>query len=159
MPTASRLATARGERQIVRILAEPAAVHGETAYRVRVSELPDPSVKANGVQVLVQFSIPVFVRGSGDNVAVAWNVAARGGALEVTAQNNGDRALKLAGLTFSSPGDAPIAIAPSRVAYIRPGASHVWSIAAPPALPVRAHIAATEERSGKPLAADVVIVR
>lgn len=150
---------APGERQIVRILAVPTDARSETPYRVRVSELPDPSVKANGVQVLVQFSIPVFVRGSGDNADVAWSANRSGTHLEITARNNGARTLKLAGLTLSAPGDAPLNIAPEGVTYILPGASHAWSIEAPSWLSGSAHIAAMDERKGKALVADVMIAR
>lgn len=148
---------APGERQIVRLLARPKQSRGETAYRVRVSELPDPGLKTSGVQVLLQFSIPVFVQGNDGRVAVAWSATDSGANTQLIAHNNGDRAVKLAGLNVSAAGSAPIEVTSRGVDYILPNASHAWS--APSLKAARLHIEAVDERSGKPIAADIAIAR
>jgi fimbrial chaperone protein len=148
---------APGERQIVRLLAQPRQSKSEAAYRVRISELPDPGPKASGVQVLLQFSIPVFVRGSDGDTAVAWTATDTGSAIQLAAHNAGGRAVKLAGLSISATGVAPVEIAPRSVSYLLPDTSRVWS--APLLKAARLHIAAVDERSGESLAADVTVVR
>lgn len=149
---------AAGERQVIRVLAQPKQSKSEAAYRVRVSQLPDPPVKPSGVQVLLQFSIPVFVRGADEGANVAWTATASGSSLRLTAQNTGGRTLKLGGLAISSPGVAAFEAAPGRVSYLLPGTSHDWSIDAL-ASAARIHVAAIDERDGKPLTADLTITR
>ena len=143
---------APGERQIVRVLAQPATRDRETAYRIRVSELPDARAKSDGVQILLQFSVPAFVSAGKSNSAIAWTAITRDGALELDAQNTGVRTAKLAGLHISSPGAKDIGF--GNVSYILPGATRTWEIAAPQSAgPLR--IDGTDERSGKPISADI----
>jgi fimbrial chaperone protein len=151
---------APGERQIVRVLAQPKSNAQEVAYRLRVSELPDAAAKSQGVQVLLQFSIPAFVRGTRNDSAISWTAAAKGTALELKAQDQGGRSVKLAGLRISTSGGASVAVAPDRVDYILPGAEHSWTIDAPQfARAPSLHVEATDERSGRPVAADIVVAR
>lgn len=147
---------APGERQIVRVLARPAPSDHETGYRIRVSELPDASVKPDGVQVLLQFSIPAFVAGANNTHAIAWSASARSDGVALAAQNDGDHTLKLAGLRISSPDDAPKDLAPQSVTYILPQTAYVWTI---PLTAPHLHIEGVDERSGKPVSADIDVAR
>src|ERR1700733_1954974 len=62
-PPMSRLVP--GQRQIVRLAVPPGSTGTEKSYRILVSELPDPqSPPAQGVRVLLQFSVPVFTTGT-----------------------------------------------------------------------------------------------
>ncbi len=149
---------ALGERQIVRVLAQPAPSDHETAYRIRVSELPDIHAKADGVQVLLQFSIPAFVPGTRDERAIVWSVSPKGDTPELIARNDGDRTLKLAGLRISLPDSGSKDIDPEGVNYILPHSAHAWTI---PVLapPPRLHVEGVDERSGKPVTADIDVAR
>jgi fimbrial chaperone protein len=150
---------APGERQIVRVLAQPKSSESETGYRLRVSELPDAGAKPTGVQVLLQFSLPVFVKGAKDDRAIAWTATAKGSALELAAQNDGARTLKLAGLRVSGAG-TPVDVMPDRVSYILPDATHAWQITAPALVQAaRVHVDGMDERSGERISADIGIAR
>ncbi|MGA9795851.1 MAG: fimbria/pilus periplasmic chaperone [Rhizomicrobium sp.] len=150
---------APGERQIVRVLATPDARAQETSYRLRVSDLPDRADTSGGVQVLLQFSIPVFVRGAKNDSALTWTATQSGTTLELAAHNTGDRTLKLAGLRVTSGSDAA-SVAPDRVTYILPDASHVWDIAMPEfAQATRLHIDGKDERGHASIAADIAVAR
>jgi fimbrial chaperone protein len=151
---------APGERQIVRVLAQPKLRDDETSYRLRVSELPDANLTSNGVQVLLQFNIPAFVRGAKDGNAIAWTARATGVGLELAARNDGARTVKLAGLRLSSSQGSAANIDAGAVNYILPDAVHVWTISAPGLTQAtRVHIEGMDERSGKPIAADAGVAR
>lgn len=152
---------APGERQVVRVLAEPGSRAQETSYRLRVSELPDAAQAASGgVQVLLQFSIPVFVRGTNNSGALAWTATVKDSAVEIVAHNSGNRAVKLAGLHVSSRERYSDDIAPGATTYILPGAAHSWDIAAHDlAQGSQLHIEAMDERAHAPVAADITVTR
>jgi fimbrial chaperone protein len=151
---------APGERQIVRVLAQPKPSGSETGYRLRVSELPDDGAKPTGVQVLLQFSVPVFVKGTKDDRAIAWTATAKGSLLEFAAQNDGARTLKLTGLRVSGAAGAPVDVMPGRVSYILPDATHAWRIDAPALVQAaRIHVDGVDERSGERVSADIGIAR
>jgi fimbrial chaperone protein len=151
---------APGERQIIRVLAQPKTGMREASYRLRVSEIPDAIAKPAGVQVLLQFSIPVFVAGTKDDSAVSWSVVPQGSKLVLKAQNEGARTMKLAGLRISSDAGTSIALEPDVVRYVLPGAEQSWIVdAAALTGAEKLHIKGFDERSGKPVAADIGIAR
>jgi fimbrial chaperone protein len=151
---------APGERQIVRVLAEPGLRAQETGYRLRVSELPDATQKAGGVQVLLQFSIPAFVGGTKNAGALDWTATAKDSAVELVAHNGGNRAVKLAGLHASSREGRSANIAADAVTYILPGSAHAWDIATRDfAQASQLHIEATDERAHAPVTADIIVTR
>jgi fimbrial chaperone protein len=150
---------APGERQVVRVLAQPRDRVRETGYRLFVSELPN-TAKAPGVRVLLQFNIPVFVHGVRDEFALAWRAEMSGPVLRLAVRNDGTRAAKLAGLRVSTTQASPVDVSADSVSYVLPGASHVWTVQAPQlADAMRLHIEGLDERSGKPVSADIGVTR
>jgi P pilus assembly chaperone PapD len=135
-------------RQSVRVMAQPGADRREGTYRLRVSELPDPAGARNGVHVLLQFSIPVFVgHVAGAVPQLAWDARASQGGIIVTARNNGRDAVKLSKLAINGN-----AIDRSPFIYILPGAEHRF---AAKAVAGPLHLTGYDARSGHNLAADI----
>jgi fimbrial chaperone protein len=84
--------------RIVRVLKQPVA--SEEGYRLLVDELPSPvQWQGRTVNLLVRNSIPVFFAPPqlGDP-SVTWAVSVQGDKLSLSAQNNGDRRLRISSL-------------------------------------------------------------
>lgn len=141
-PPLARLAP--GARQSIRVLAQPAGHGGEAAYRLRVSQLPDPDSKGTGVQVLMQFLVPVFVDHRDAAPQLAWAAREENGRRVLTARNMGPDTVKLDGLTFNG---APM---PAGLVYILPGA--VRDFSAPMG---STHVSGHDARSGRAVAIDL----
>lgn len=135
---------APGARQSIRVLARPGSDAGERTYRLRVSELPSGQQSGNGVEVLMQFLVPVFVNHQNAAPQLAWAARDEGGKRTLTARNLGSQAVKLDDLALNG------AAFPGGLVYILPGASHVFPAASGPA-----HISGHDARSGRPIAADL----
>lgn len=129
---------APGARQSVRVMARPAGA-GERAYRLLVSELPDAEAGGDGVHVLLQFSVPVFVRHD-PRLAPHLSWSAREGRL--VAANAGAQTVKLDGVTIDG------ARKPGLI-YLLPGAVRDIGPAG------QGHVRVHDERSGTDIAADV----
>jgi len=134
---------APGARQSIRVLARPAG-GGEAAYRLRVSELPDPDAKGSGVQVLMQFLMPVFVDHRDAPPQLAWAAREENGKRVVTARNMGPEAVKLDSLALNG------AATPAGLIYILPGASRSFS--APSGA---THVSGHDARSGRAVTTDL----
>jgi fimbrial chaperone protein len=131
-----------GARQTVRVMAPKSSSAGENAYRLLVSELPDPNQDSDGVHVLLQFSVPVFVRHDPHLAPqIAWT--AQNGRL--LAVNQGVQAVKLAGLTLDGAASPQNALV-----YLLPGAAHDFG-----AIAQSVQIQARDGRSGAGIAAHV----
>jgi fimbrial chaperone protein len=129
---------APGARQSVRVMARTAG-DGEQAYRLLISELPDPDAGEEGVHVLLQFSVPVFVRHDPHAVPqLSWS--ARQGRL--IAANTGAQTVKLDSVAIDG------AARPGLV-YLLPGAVRDIGPAG------QGHVRVHDERSGTDIAADI----
>ncbi len=119
-----------GESQTVRILVEPVGTEaGERAFRLLVSELPDPSEDNPGkVHILLQFSVPVFVNTpSGAKARLAWNAKVAQGGLRLTAHNHGRARAKLAKLTLVTSSGKQLKDAQNALHYVLAGANRTWT--------------------------------
>jgi fimbrial chaperone protein len=128
-PPMARLAP--GQQQIVRLAAKPdASTTDERAFRLLVSELPDPAARAGGgVRVLLQFSVPVFEAAAHPVQAhLGWQVARSADGFSLVARNTGARHVKLTELSVATADGRSVAIAANAFVYILPGASHRWTI-------------------------------
>jgi P pilus assembly chaperone PapD len=119
-------------------MARPAG-DNERAYRLLVSELPDAEAEGEGVHVLLQFSVPVFVHHDPHAVPhLSWSVR-RG---RLVAANTGAQTIKLDSVILDGtprPG----------LIYLLPGASRDIGPAG------QGHVRVHDERSGTDIAADV----
>lgn len=118
--------------QIVRLLVAPAEPGApERAFRVVVTQLPDPGKAQQGMRVLLQFSVPVFAGdGPRDGAAVTWSLRRTGTALRLQANNTGTRRAKFTDLVLVG-GDGRVPVAPHSLVYVLAGAARSWSVAAP----------------------------
>jgi fimbrial chaperone protein len=140
-----------GTRQSVRVLARPAGGGSETSYRLRVSQLPDPAQQTDGVAVLLQFSVPVFVADAKTSAAPAlvWDAQDTPDGVSVSVRNSGPRAVKLTGLMLNG-----AKLGNDAFVYVLPGASHRFAAAAAKG-PLR--LTGRDERSGRTLSVDLPV--
>jgi fimbrial chaperone protein len=108
-------------RQSVRLLATKPG-----AYRLLVSELPDPAADPGRVKVLLQFSVPVFAapdieKGLGVP-ALAFTARRDGEALMLSAVNHGTAPVKLSGPKLGG-----VVLDPGPV-YLLPGARREFTV-------------------------------
>lgn len=132
-----------GKRQLVRIIrtgGPVAANAGEDAFRVLVDELPRPDKPAaSGLQYVLRYSIPVFVRGSNapDPAAVAaklqWSLVHDGAQLVLVGSNVGTRHAQISQASLLAAGAPPIVVSPGLLGYVLPGASMRWPLQIDPA--------------------------
>ena len=136
-PPMARIAP--GGRQSVRVL-ERGPAQGERAFRLLVSQLPDAAGDGDGVRVLLQFSVPVFV-GHDPHAVPQLRWALTDGML--TARNTGTQTVKLEGLRVN-------AVPRGALSYLLPGASLNLG-------PVTggAHVRAHDGRSNRDILADI----
>lgn len=135
--------------QIVRLLVEP-GTGAERAFRVIVTQLPDPKSTETGTRVLLQFSVPLF---AGDGALPAsridWSLHRAGGALSLQARNGGTRRAKFSKLELVSAGGERRAVSPQSLVYVLAGAMRSWTIAA--AAGDRFHLEGYDDIAGKRL--------
>ncbi|HEY2444704.1 MAG TPA: fimbria/pilus periplasmic chaperone [Rhizomicrobium sp.] len=117
-------------RQTVRVMVAPAAAAGERSFRLLISELPDSMKRAEHViQVLTQFSVPVFAAGVGDGSGLAkpaWSATLSKGQLNLIARNDGPKHLKLTGLQLNTARGETLAIRGAGLSYVLAGSSRGW---------------------------------
>jgi fimbrial chaperone protein len=119
-----------GERQTVRLRVAPQQGAGERAFRLMASELPDPSDRPhNGVRVLFQFSVPVFVgEEKSGNPQLVWRLSRTPAGAVLALRNAGPAYVKFSGLKLVPPKGAPIDVAHGTLVYVLAGASHQWNL-------------------------------
>jgi fimbrial chaperone protein len=149
-----------GRKQIVRLRATLGAVpKGEKAYRLLISELPSPSrTVADGVRMLLQFNVPVFVGGN-EQVSrkLRWRAMPAGNDLIVEVRNEGATHVKLAGLHVAGPSAQTLTIEPEAFYYVLSGAAREWKISdAGITAGATLHIEGVDEANGTQIDATVV---
>jgi P pilus assembly chaperone PapD len=133
---------AAGARQSVRILARPAG-DGERSYRLLVTELSETELDTHGIHVLLQFSVPVFVRHD-PHITPQLTFSTDTGRFLVT--NTGIQTVKLPSLNLN--GAAPGVPGPI---YLLPGATRDLGAVKRGAIQVRTR----DMRSGADISADL----
>jgi fimbrial chaperone protein len=146
---------APGQRQVVRVLSPGGDDGAEIVHRLRISQLPEPDPE-QGIRVLLQISIPVFV---GSKTAappvLAWDGTQRGGDVALTVRNDGAQSVKLEGIATADGqmlSSAPLYVLPgaAREVLVPDGARAAGS---------ELRITAKDGRSGLPVSADLVLHR
>lgn len=145
---------AQGQRQTVRLVRlHPAAPAQELSYRVLLYELPRKGgPQQSGVNVLLGYSIPVFVRAQAPQ-AVASNklatasvatdlsgvraqiVAGKGGSAQLRLRNDGARALRIGSLSTLTADGRSRVVDPGLLGYVLPGQQMSWPVQLPYPLP------------------------
>jgi fimbrial chaperone protein len=115
-----------GQQQLVRI-ANLGATPGETeqAYRLLLDELPAPGALTGvGIQVLLEFSVPLFVFGEDASPArLTASFAESSGGIVIRFTNDGDVHARLSNVSYTtSAGATPVRI-PGLAGYVLPRAT------------------------------------
>jgi fimbrial chaperone protein len=113
--------------RVVRTSREPVA--GEESYRLLVDELPDPQrIKAGAVNLLLRYSLPVFF-GAPDrgDAKVTWRVERKGGQLWVSAQNLGERRIRVSGLGLKNANGETISFGDGLNGYVLARSTMRWA--------------------------------
>jgi fimbrial chaperone protein len=123
-----------GGKQIVRVglLAKPAA-HGETAYRLFMTQVPPrPRPGFRGLQVALRMSLPVFVapRIGTATPKLVWRIQRLGnGKVKLTVINNGTAHAQMSDLTLAASATGPALARPTTGnGYVLPGTSRSWEL-------------------------------
>jgi fimbrial chaperone protein len=115
--------------RLVRVSKTP-LTNGAT-YRLLIDELPDHSVQRNGtITMVLRYSIPVFFYPA--NVTrpkLTWSITHRGNKSYVSATNNGDRHVRLAGLKLQPANGAAISYGEGLIGYVLGHSTKTWPIA------------------------------
>ena len=151
---------APGADQIVRLQAADAGGASERTFRLLVTQLPDPAApKVQGVNLLLQFSVPVFVHVEAprEEANVSFRAGVRGGGLWLSARNAGHAHLKLSRIDLSVGGAHGKRVSTSGLFYLLAGAERTWTF---PGTPIAngepVHIEAYDASGGSPIVADIV---
>lgn len=119
-------------RQIVRLVRrEMTSAQGgpcETAYRLRVDELPAPKMQPSksGLDFRMSYSIPLFVtaaRCRKDQPRLSWRIGGEGASRTLTVANGGSRHAQLAAATIIGRGGQRQPISQGLMGYVLPGSS------------------------------------
>lgn len=112
--------------RIVRITKQ--SIQAEESYRIFVDQLPQTQGRApRQINLLLRQSIPVFFSPrQGADAKVTWSVAYDGPRLLVTAQNNGERRLRIAALTLQDGTGRIISFGAGLVGYVLSHSAMSW---------------------------------
>lgn len=112
--------------RLVRLNKAPVAA--EETYRILVDEIPDPSLKQQGVvQLAFRYSVPVFFMSNADaRSQLSWSIERRNGKLVVSATNTGARRVRLADLKAVDDKGKQATIAKGLAGYVLARSSKSW---------------------------------
>jgi fimbrial chaperone protein len=130
MASPAIVAIPAGGKQTVRLLLSGGdSAPLERSFRLLVSELPDPLHNPAGhVQVLTQFSVPVFAPDGATGPSLEWNAVLTNGKLHVTASNHGGSHSKLQDLKFVLPRVGASPLPANGLNYILEASSRNWDL-------------------------------
>ncbi|HZA01037.1 MAG TPA: molecular chaperone [Hyphomicrobiaceae bacterium] len=113
--------------RIVRTSRQP--VSGEESYRLLVDELPDAKrMKSGAVNLLLRYSLPVFF-GAPDrgDAKLKWLLEHKGGQLWVSAQNLGDRRMRISRLGLKDASGQAISFGEGLNGYVLARSTMSWA--------------------------------
>jgi len=120
----------QGSSQVVRLVRmakEP--VQREESYRLLIDQLPNASAQRSGsVNLIIRHSIPVFFKPREQGGAsITWSAQVLRNNLVVTAQNNGDRRLRIAALQVRDAKGSSVSFGNGLVGYALGGSTMRWT--------------------------------
>ncbi|MCB8878293.1 fimbrial biogenesis chaperone [Acidisoma silvae] len=147
------------QRQVVRVAnlsATPGAT--ESAYRVLLNQLPSPgSLTGNGVQILLAFSVPLFIAGADAAPPLLQAQFVRGaGGVILRVQNSGDVHIRLADVAYHTRGGATVMRLPGLVGYVLARSTKDLDTKLSNAPPVGGHFTISYNGVEKPLPVTLV---
>ncbi|AWH52864.1 pilus assembly protein [Stenotrophomonas sp. ESTM1D_MKCIP4_1] len=138
LPTTDLMATppmqdmAAGQQQLIRVIrSDPQAPSQQQYYRLIVDEVPDLATRAEGMQFVLRYSIPVFIQpGGGMKLAPqlqAQLVRLDDGRMGVEIRNSGNSHAQIADLALGS-AERPRIVHPGLLGYVLPGQVMRWPL-------------------------------
>lgn len=116
-----------GQRQLIRVIRSGTAAAGERSYRILVDELPDPARQQQGLNFVMQFSIPVFAGTSPEAApALEWRLLSEAGKPVLVADNRGDGRAKITDLELLDAGGRSLLRRSGLFGYVLAGAHRRW---------------------------------
>lgn len=149
------------DSQLIRIIALPGEKPlPEETYRVIVSQLPtEEDKRTNQVQLLLQFSVPVFVSTlPPQDPAVQWNITRSSTSARLSIRNSGVRYIRLSRLKLTRENGTPVPFQSDRITYLSPGMTQ--SVDLPPDAVMagaKLRIEGMDTRSQKTLSSDITV--
>ncbi|MDX2463821.1 MAG: molecular chaperone [Porticoccus sp.] len=119
-----------GESQLVRVgLRRPINKNTESAYRLFIQEVPSTSIRNATVQVVLRFSLPVFVAPISEQplLPLTWQLLEYGDRLLIQAKNPGAKHIQITGFTLYQEA-TPITVQQQLMHYLLPGQTHQWKV-------------------------------
>lgn len=105
-----------------------APLQGEEGYRILIDELSGPPEKEGSVvRLAFRYSVPAFFVMPGSRPLVQWSASQENGKLTLSARNDGDRYLRIAGMTATCPDGTKIAFGNGLVGYVLARSSNHWT--------------------------------
>ncbi len=160
---------APGQQQLVRLVrADPTPGEQESAFRLLVDELPhDPTAASPGLQLLLRYSIPVFVLpvGATPQLSRAGRPAAldvrqlrgswqrEGNSARLTLTNGTPQRVRISQLQWVTEADQRTVLIPGLLGYVLAGNRMQWNIPVPPGLPANGtlHAKLNDDADTQPL--------
>jgi len=104
--------------RIVRLSKQPIAA--EESYRLLIDELPDQKALSNRViNLVLRYSIPVFfLPANAEPAKLTWSVEQHNGRVQLSAVNEGDRHVRLAGLNVRDHSGTHVSFGPGLTGYV-----------------------------------------
>jgi len=126
---------APSERQLIRVIRTgiPAGAV-ENSYRVIIDELPVEVKEKKGLQLVLRYSVPIFIAAAGAQSAVpqlAWSLRREGGQAVLEVANSGGMHAQLADLDFVDAAGRRTAVHGGLMGYVLPGANMRWPLKTP----------------------------
>lgn len=114
--------------RVVRVSKHP--VKAEDTYRIVVDELPDNApAKSTSVNFLFQYSIPMFVMpDSAAKSNVSWALEKQGEKTYIVAHNDGDRRLRIGGLTLTTADGKEVVLGKGLNGYVLARSHMRWAV-------------------------------
>lgn len=122
-----------GQRQLIRVirLGNPNN-RVEESYRLSVNELPSATPKANKLQFVLHYSLPVFIQPKNSGAPEAkltWGVKRVGNDNFLEVSNQGNSHAQLSAVTYINHQGARREITPGLLGYVLPGSTMRWILA------------------------------
>lgn len=138
LPTTDLMATppmqemAAGQQQLIRVMrTDPQPPASQQYYRLIVDEVPDLATRAEGMQFVLRYSIPVFIQPGGGGALApqlqAQLVRLDDGRNGVEIRNSGNSYAQIADLALGS-AKRPRIIHPGLLGYVLPGQVMRWPL-------------------------------
>lgn len=114
--------------RLVRVSKKP--VVGEETYRVIVDELPDKSSQKPGqISFTFKHSIPMFFTTEQDAKSqLTWGLEKHGDTTFIAARNDGNRRVRIGGLTLKAAGAKDFVLGKGLNGYVLSGSSMRWAL-------------------------------